>query len=54
VNHKILKIKRSKRYSDRIIIILDNKSVFRIPEDAFILNSLHVGDEISSQRYKKI
>ena len=53
VNHKILKIKRSKRYSDRIIIILDNKSVFRIPEDAFILNPLHVGDEISSKDIKK-
>ena len=53
MNHKILKIKRSKRYSDRIIIILDNKSVFRIPEDAFILNPLHVGDEISSKDIKK-
>ncbi len=47
VNHKIIKINRSKRYSDRIIITLDNKSVFRVPEDAFVLSPLNVGDMVS-------
>jgi len=53
VNHKIIKIKRSKRYSDRIIITLDNKSVFRIPEDAFVLSPLKVGDIVSLNNIKK-
>jgi len=42
-NRKIIKIKRSARYSDRIIIILDDKSVFRVPEDVFILNITTAG-----------
>ena len=46
-NHKIVKIKRSKRYTDRIIIHLDNKSVFRVSEDAFVLNPMKIGDLIS-------
>ena len=53
MNHKIIKIKRSKRYSDRIIITLDNKSVFRIPEDAFVLSPLKVGDIVSLNNIKK-
>ncbi len=48
-NRKIVKVKRSKHYSDRIIIILDDKSVFRVPEDAFVLNVLYEGDEITSE-----
>lgn len=47
VNHKIINIKRSSRYSDRIVVRLDNKNVFRIPEDVFILKPLHIGDSIS-------
>ena len=48
-NRKIIKIKRSTKYSDRIIIILDDKSVFRIPEDVFVLNILHEGDEVTKK-----
>ena len=44
---KILSIKRSTRYNDRIIVKLDDKSVFRVPEDAFVLNPLHVGGIIT-------
>ena len=44
---KILSIKRSTRYNDRIIVKLDDKSVFRIPEDAFVLNPLHVGETVT-------
>ena len=47
--NKITNIKRSKRFSDRIIIQLNNKSVFRVPEDAFALKPLHVGDEITAK-----
>ena len=46
-NRKIVRIKRSTKYSDRIIIHLDDKSVFRIPEDVFVLNVLHEGDEVT-------
>ena len=44
---KILSIKRSTRYNDRIIVKLDDKSVFRVPEDAFVLNTLHVGETVT-------
>ena len=44
---KILSIKRSTRYNDRIIVKLDDKSVFRVPEDAFVLNPLHVGQTVT-------
>ena len=44
---KILSIKRSTRYNDRIIVKLDDKSVFRVPEDAFVLNPFHVGETIT-------
>jgi|TARA_B100000929_G_scaffold2108_1_gene1714 regulatory protein len=44
---KILSIKRSNRYNDRIIVKLDDKSVFRVPEDAFILNPFHVGETVT-------
>ena len=44
---KILSIKRSTRYNDRIIVKLDDKSVFRVPEDAFILNPFHVGETVT-------
>ena len=53
VNHKIIKIHRSSRYSDRIVITLDNKNVFRIPEDVFVLKPLRVGDFISKTEIKK-
>ena len=49
IKHKIIKIKRSKKYSDLIIIYLENKSVFRIPEDAFVLAPKFVGDFISNE-----
>ena len=44
---KILSIKRSTRYNDRIIVKLDDKSGFRVPEDAFVLNPLHVGQTVT-------
>jgi len=44
---KILSIKRSTRYNDRIIVKLDDKSVFRLPEDAFVLNPFHVGETVT-------
>ena len=44
---KILSIKRSNRYNDRIIVKLDDKSVFRVPEDAFVLNPFHVGETVT-------
>ena len=44
---KILNIKRSTRYNDRIIVKLDDKSVFRVPEDAFVLNPFHVGETVT-------
>ena len=44
---KILSIKRSTRYNGRIIVKLDDKSVFRVPEDAFVLNPLHVGQTVT-------
>jgi len=48
-NRKIVKIKRSTKYSDRIIVYLNDKSVFRVPEDVFILNPLQVDDEVSTE-----
>ena len=47
--NKIINIKRSKRFNDRIIIKLNNKNVFRVPEDVFALKPLHVGDEITAK-----
>ena len=44
---KILSIKRSTRYNDRIIVKLEDKSVFRVPEDAFVLNPFHVGETVT-------
>ena len=44
---KILSSTRSTRYNNRIIVKLDDKSVFRLPEDAFVLNPLHVGQTVS-------
>ena len=44
---KILSIKRSTRYNDRIIVKLDDKSVFRLPEDVFALNPFHVGETVT-------
>ena len=44
---KILSIKRSTRYNDRIIVKLDDKSVFRVPEDAFVLNPFHIGETVT-------
>ena len=47
IKRKILSIKRSTRYNDRIIVKLDDKSVFRVPEDAFVLNPFHVGETVT-------
>ena len=49
---KILSIKRSTRYNDRIIVKLDDKSVFRVPEDAFVLNPFHVGETVTLDEIK--
>ena len=46
-NHKIVNIKRSTKYSDRFIIYLDNKSVFKVTEDAFVLNPFHIGETVT-------
>ena len=54
INHKIVKIKRSKKKSDRFIIYLNNKSVLRVSEDAFILNPLKVGDLLSESDIKDL
>ena len=54
INHKIVKIKRSKKKSDRFIIYLNNKSVLRVSEDAFILNPLKVGDLLSESDIKEL
>ncbi|MDP6201581.1 MAG: regulatory protein RecX [Candidatus Marinimicrobia bacterium] len=50
VNRKIVRVKRSSKYSDRIIIHLDDKNVFRIPEDVFVSNPLHVGETVSLEK----
>lgn len=52
-NLKVLKIKRSTRYSDRIIITFENKSVLRVPESAFILYPIKIGDSISPSDINK-
>ena len=52
-NRKVVKIKRSTRYSDRIIITFENKSVLRVPEDAFILHPVNVGDIIPIEDIRK-
>jgi len=49
---KILSIKRSTRYNDRIIVKLDDKSVFRVPEDAFVLNPFHIGETVTLDEIK--
>ncbi len=54
INHKIVKIKRSKKYSDRIIIYFENKSVLRVSEDAFVLNPMKVGDLLSDSNIKEL
>ena len=54
IKHKIVKIKRSKKKSDRFIIYLNNKSVLRVSEDAFILNPLKVGDLLSESDIKEL
>ena len=54
INHKIVKIKRSKKKSDRFIIYLNNKSVLRVSEDAFVLNPLKVGDLLSESDIKEL
>ena len=54
INHKIVKIKRSKKKLDRFIIYLNNKSVLRVSEDAFILNPLKVGDLLSESDIKEL
>ena len=52
-SNKVVKIKRSTKYSDRIIVTFENKSVLRVPEDAFILFPIKIGDIISSDNIKK-
>ena len=54
INHKIVKIKRSKKYSDRFIIYFENKSVLRVSEDAFVLNPMKVGDLLSDSNIKEL
>jgi regulatory protein len=49
-NRKIVRVKRSSKYSDRIIIYLDDKSVFRVPEDVFVSNPLHVNDIVTLEK----
>jgi len=52
-NSKVVKINRSSKYSDRIVITFENKSVLRVPEDAFILHPILVGDFLSQKDIKK-
>jgi len=52
-SRKVIKIKRSTKYNDRIIITFENKSVLKVPEDAFLLHPINIGDLISSKDIKK-
>ena len=44
----------SKKKSDQFIVYLNNKSVLRVSEDAFILNPLKVGDLLSESDIKEL
>ena len=52
-NLKVVKIKRSTKYSDRIIITFENKNILRVPENVFVLHPIKIGDLISSNDIKK-
>ena len=52
-NLKVVKIKRSTKYSDRIIITFENKNILRVPENVFVLHPIKIGDLISSHDIKK-
>ena len=52
-NLKVVKIKRSTKYSDRIIITFENKNILRVPENVFVLDPIKIGDLISSNDIKK-
>ena len=52
-NLKVVKIKRSTKYSDRIIITFENKKILRVPENVFILDPIKIGDLISLHDIKK-
>ena len=52
-NLKVVKIKRSTKYSDRIIITFENKNILRVPENVFVLDPIKIGDLISSYDIKK-
>ena len=52
-SRKVIKIKRSTKYNDRIIITFENKSVLKVPEDAFLLHPINIGDLITSKDIKK-
>ena len=39
-NLKVVKIKRSTKYSDRIIITFENKNILRVPENVFVLDPI--------------
>ena len=52
-SRKVIKVKRSTKYNDRIIITFENKSVLKVPESAFLLHPIKVGDSISHKDLKK-
>ena len=52
-SRKVIKVKRSTKYNDRIIITFENKSLLKVPEDAFLLHPIKIGDSISHKDIKK-
>ena len=52
-SRKVIKVKRSTKYNDRIIITFENKSVLKVPESAFLLHPIKIGDSISHKDIKK-
>ena len=52
-SRKVIKVKRSTKYNDRIIITFENKSVLKVPESAFLLHPIKIGDSISRKDIKK-
>ena len=52
-SRKVIKVKRSTKYNDRIIITFENKSLLKVSEDAFLLHPIKIGDSISHKDIKK-
>lgn len=53
-NSKVIRIKRSKNVNDRINVYLENKNVFSIPEDVFVLSPFNVGDTLNEKEIESL